>query len=113
VVAVSPRGWKSSSDTATPHSRWITNHEIGQDKVDFEAIQIKGRSPTWKETLEDFNSQQIVIGTQSVHAGVADARLESDNRILIRTENIKRFSIWLHPSMVEFSKPIQTDPNRA
>jgi predicted esterase len=111
VVAVSPRGWKSSTDTPTPHCRWITIHEIGDAKIAFDAVELNGPSPTWKETREAFDSQTFQLGTKDVQAGVVDAKLEMDNQITIHTENVKRFSLWLHPSMVDFSRPVRITLN--
>ncbi|MDG1893438.1 MAG: hypothetical protein P8J37_00870 [Fuerstiella sp.] len=107
VVAVSRRGWKSSSDTPTPHSRWVTISETGADEMTYDAVELKGPSPSFKETAEAFAAQTIQLGTRSVAAGLVDARIEGDNRVAVQTENVRRFSLWLHPSMVDFFRPVR------
>ncbi len=107
VVAVSPRGWKSSTDTPTPHCHWITIHEIGDGGVAFDTVALDGPSPTWKETRDSFDLQSFRLSTKHVQAGVVDASLGTDNQITIQTDNVKRFSLWLHSSMVDFSRPVR------
>ncbi|MCP4787681.1 MAG: hypothetical protein GY903_16845 [Fuerstiella sp.] len=111
VVAVSQRGWKSSSDTPTPHCRWVTISETGAEEMTFDAVEMKGPSPSFKETTEAFNAQTMQLGTGNVAAGLVDARNEGNNHITVQTENVRRFSVWLHPSMVDFSRPVRISVN--
>jgi predicted esterase len=111
VVAVSQRGWKASTDTATPHARWVTIHEIGAGEISFDEVDVDGPWPAWKETREAFDAQTLQIGTRRVKAGIVDAKIAADNRIEVRSENVQRFSIWLHPSMVDFARPVQIAVN--
>jgi predicted esterase len=111
VVAVSRRGWKAATDTPTPHARWVTIHEVGTDTISYDAVDLDGPSPRWKETREAFDAQELRVGSRLVQAGLVDAKIAGDNRIVIRTENVKRFSLWLHPSMVDFSEPVRIAVN--
>ena len=111
VVAVSRRGWKSSTDTPTAHSRWVTISEIGAEGMTFDAVDVQGPSPSFKETREAFEAQTLQLGTRNVEAGLVDARITGNNHIVVQTENVRRFSLWLHPSMVDFSKPLHISVN--
>ena len=111
VVAVSRRGWKSSTDTPTPHSRWVTISEAGTETMTFDAVDVNGPSPSFKETAEAFEAQTLQLGTRRVEAGLVDARIAGDNHIAVRTENVRRFSVWLHPSMVDFARPVRISVN--
>lgn len=111
VVAVSPRGWKSSSDTSTPHCRWITIDEIGDGEIDFDRAILNGPSPSFGESAEKFHEQSFQLDVQPVKAGLVDATLQRDNRIVVLTDNVKKFTLWLHPSMVDFSKPVHVTLN--
>ncbi len=111
VVAVSPRGWKSTTDRPAPHCRWISIHKTGDEAIAFDSVQLDGPYPAWNETKETFASQKIQLGTKMVRAGLVDAKLHTDNQITIRTENVTRFSVWLHPSMTDFSEPVQITLN--
>jgi hypothetical protein len=46
-----------------------------------------------------------------VKAGLVDATVEDGNRIVIHTQNVRKFSVWLHPSMVDFSRPVLVSVN--
>ncbi len=111
VVAISPRGWKSSSDTATPHNRWITIHEPGDGEIAFDHVTLSGPSPSFHETPEDFRKQTFQLDVLPVRAGLVDATIQGRNRIVIHTENVKKFSIWLNRSMVDFSQPVRISLN--
>ncbi|MEO2015919.1 MAG: hypothetical protein ABGZ53_16285 [Fuerstiella sp.] len=107
VVAISRKGWKSSTDTPTPHTRWVTISEIGANEMTFDAVDVKGPSPSFKESQEAFNDQTVQLGTRNVDAGLVDATNAGNNHIVVKTENVRRFSVWLHPSMVDFSRPVR------
>ena len=77
----------------------------------FDAVALDGPSPSFRETREAFAKQTFRLKTRPVAAGLVDAKIEGNNQIVIRTENVKRFSIWLHPSMIEFSKPVLVSVN--
>lgn len=111
VVAVSPRGWNASSDTPTPHNRWISIQEIADGTIDFDSVQLTGPRPSFNETREDFHNQSFRLETRPASAGMVDALVADDNRIVIRTENVRRFSVWLHPSMIDVSKPVHITVN--
>ena len=111
VVAVSPRGWKAETDTPTPHCRWVTIHESGGGTIDFDQVTMNGPRPTFGESADDFEKQSFMLKPLAVKAGFVDARIVSQNRIVIATRNVRRLSIWLHPSMVNFSDPVSVSLN--
>ncbi len=111
VVAVTPRGWDAREDTPTPHHRWITIHEIGDGSIPFDEIKRTGPSPEWKESREAFDRQGFELTKRDMPAGLVDATNHGDNRMSISTQNVKRFSIWLHPQMVDFTKPLRVTIN--
>lgn len=106
VVAVSPRGWRASSDTATPHSHWVTIHEVGDGAIEVDRVIREGPAPAFRETAEDFHKQSLHVTTMPVKAGLVEAKFLSDNRIDIVTENVRRFSLWFHPQLADFNRPL-------
>ena len=106
VVALTPRGWDADPDRPTPHQRWVSILEVGDGRIDFDQVKRTGPGPKWNEPLEDFNKQGFELVKKPVHAGLVDARYKGDNRFEVSTENVKKFSIWLHPKMVDFAKPV-------
>ncbi len=106
VVALTPRGWNATVDTETPHHRWVSILEVGDGRIDFDQVKRTGPGPKWKEPLEDFNKQGFELVKKPIGAGLVDARYQGDNRFEVATENVKKFSLWLHPKMVDFAKPV-------
>ncbi|MDP6720638.1 MAG: hypothetical protein QGF59_18390 [Pirellulaceae bacterium] len=94
-----------------PHRGWSTIHETGEGKIDFERISLNGPSPAFRESVENFQKQSFQLSPFGVKAGLVDARIESANRIVIKTKNVRKLSVWLHPLMVDFSKPIRISLN--
>ena len=120
VVAISPRGWHARSnlskphrhwldathDFPAPHHRWVSLLEIGEGKIAFDAAQETGPPREWDESSEDFSKQGFQLVKAMVEAGLVDAECKGNNVFEVKTENVRKFSIWLHPKMVDFSKPI-------
>ncbi|MFC1717946.1 hypothetical protein ACFL6S_30070 [Candidatus Poribacteria bacterium] len=120
VVAISPRGWHARSDLPAPHRhwldashdlpaphhRWVSLLEIGEGKIAFDAAQETGPPREWDESSEDFGKQGFQIVEAMVEAGLVDAEYKGDNVFEIKTENVRKISIWLHPKMVDFTKSI-------
>lgn len=111
AVAITPRGWKSSTDTPSPDSRWITIHQTGDGTIDYDRIVLRGPSPSFKESIDDFEKQSFELTGQPVNAGTVEATIEGGNRIDVQTQNVRRFSLWLHPDMVDLSKPVHLSVN--
>ena len=46
------------------------------------------------------------------HRGSAiDATNPGDNRIVVATKNVARFTVWLHPKMVDVTRPVVIEVN--
>ena len=120
VVAVTPRGWHAASELPTPHThwldaphdrsaphhRWVSVLEIGEGKIPFHAAAETGMPREWGESLEDFNNQGFKLTKTMVRAGLVDAEYKGKNVFEVKTENVRKFSLWLHPKMVDFDNPV-------
>jgi predicted esterase len=111
VVAITPRGWRASTDSPTPHSHWVTIEEIGEGTIEFDQAILHGPSPSFKETTEDFHKQSFETTTTAIKAGVVDATIEPGNRITVQTQNVRRFSLWLRPGQIDLDQPVTISVN--
>jgi predicted esterase len=103
VVAVSPRGaWLRDPVTATPDSYWVSIHEVGAEAIEYDSIRLTG--PSVAKTAEDLGKQGYTLGKTSLAGGRVDAVLKGDNVIEVKSENVRSFSLWLHPKMVDFGR---------
>lgn len=106
VVAVTPRGFDSRGDRPAPHHRWITILEIGDGKVEFDSVKFVGPALKWGESPEDWHKQKWIETKDRAKGGIVDALYNGNNIFEVKTENVKKFSLWLHPDMVDFSRPV-------
>jgi len=111
VVAVSPCGWNASRDTPSPDCHWLTIRETGDATIAFDTVARDGPAPAWNETREAFEAQSFRIVPKQFNAGSVDAKLTGKNRFVVETKNVKEFSIWLHPEMIDFSQPVRVSVN--
>ena|GEM_PF-248562 len=111
VVAQTPRGWNATRDTPTPHSRWITILDSGPGTLPFDEVARTGPGPSWNESRESFFNQGFKLIKRNLPAANVEARNHGDNRMTIKTRNVKHFALWLHPKMVEFSQPLRITIN--
>ncbi len=80
--------------------------EIGEGKIAFDAAQETGPPREWDESSEDFGKQGFQLVKTMVEAGLVDAEYKGGNVFEVKTENVRKLSIWLHPEMVDFTKSI-------
>jgi hypothetical protein len=77
----------------------------------FDTVDVNGLSPSFKDTAEALAAQTVKLGARRVEAGPFDTKIEGNNYIAVRTKDVRRFSLWLHPSMVDFAKPVRISVN--
>ena len=54
----------------------------------------------------DFDEWKLVHSRPRRRGATIDAVNRGDNRIDATTQNVARFTVWLHPEMVDISKPV-------
>lgn len=112
IVAMTKRGWHGGRDMPLlRHNKWITIGQTTEGHIPFDRILRTGPGPSWNEDRESFLKQ----GFKTVKVNVDSAQVEGINRgnnvFEITTKNVKDFSLWLHPQMVDFSKTITINVN--
>ena len=116
IVAMTPKSiyvGPKSKDYAdltpqpSPHNRWLTILAIGRGKIRLDAHTVLQSSRY--DSREAFAAYRSELSTRDVHGGLVTGTLLDDNRIELQTENVRRVALWLHPDMVDFSKPVKVD----
>jgi dienelactone hydrolase len=116
VVAVSPRTTYEPyinfgipwAERPSPHTLWVTLHETGTDEIPFAHARREGAEgcrATGGCPYDEWASFRLHRDTLALRAGRLVATLE-DGRIDVRTDNVRSFSLWLHPRMVDLSRPV-------
>lgn len=106
VVAVTPRGWNAGSARPSPHCRWVSVLEIGDGTIEFDSVRFTGPGMKWGEPPENWHEQKWIPAKAMIKAGKVDAQYKGKNLFEVATENVRAFSLWLHPNMVDFSQPV-------
>jgi predicted esterase len=101
VVAATP----ADGEYPSPNNRWINILETGGGTITLDGTQGIGKM-SWEETLEDWKNSRVVYRAKTVKGGTVDAENKGNNRFIVNTVNVKKFELWLHPSMIDFSKPV-------
>jgi hypothetical protein len=80
------------------HNRWLSLNGVVRGNVELDELipRDEGSFASWH--LEYRRGE---------HRGASlDAVNRRDNRILVRTHNVARFTVWLHPRMIDVSRPV-------
>ena len=106
VVALTPRGWRSPTEPPSPHNRWVTILDVADGQIEYDSVKFTGPGMRWGEPVEDWHKQKYELTRTMVTGGMVDARYKGENVFDVATQNVRTFSLWLHPRMVDFSKPV-------
>jgi len=93
------------------HNKWISIGETTEGQTLFDKILRTGPGPRWNEDRESFLEQGFETVKFRVNSGQVEGINRGDNVFEITTKNVKDFSLWLHPRMVDFSQPITVSLN--
>jgi poly(3-hydroxybutyrate) depolymerase len=107
IVAMTTRGWRGGREMpALRHNKWVSIGEITGGHILFDKILRTGPGPSWNEDRESFLQQGFRTVKVEVSCGQVEAVNRGGNVFEITTRNVKDFSLWLHPQMVDFSRPV-------
>ena len=121
VVALTPRGltpwidWRrhpvpvSAYQTSidfhdiphSPHCRWVTVEGIGNNSIMYDMVEI---TPCKDDEEEDWNNFQVMLKRKHIKAGLVETFLDKSGVIEVNAQNVKGFTLWLHPDMLNLDK---------
>jgi len=106
VTLVTRIGNRKSQLVDVTHNRWLTALEVDPDGELLFDIQKKS-GVTEPVTDADWKNWNVANEKEFLNGAIIEAENMGDNRINIRTNNIVKFEVWLHPEMVDFSRPVR------
>ncbi len=99
VALASPNGFKESFAGSVQHNRWLTLNEATSGKIEYDELRSLGTG--------EFSSWHLEHRKRN-HSGAAiDAVNQGGNSIRVTTQNVARFTVWLHPKMIDVEKPVR------
>jgi len=111
VVLASPVGYGSSKCYAVRHNRWVTLDEATEGQLEYDALVRSGPGHSKDSSVEEWEQWKLDHKTVKREGALIDAINSGDNQFQVTTKNVGRLMFWLHPAMVDFSKPVQVTVN--
>lgn len=103
IALASPCGYSRTCCSETKHNRWLTIDEGTEGTIEFDELQTNG--------TEDFNKWRLIQGKAERTGAAIEAVNRGDDTIAATTQNVARFTVWLHPRMVDVTKPVRVVVN--
>ena len=120
VIAMTPRGIYESVDPLTSgdvyyqpeslHDRWVSieNYTKGPVPVDY---IIKNGTTGKSESYEECLGYSATRSKSTFQGARVDVRNLGNNRFKATTLHVESYSLWLHPKMVDFDRPVEVTTN--
>jgi predicted esterase len=111
VVLASPVGWVTADCQPVRHNRWITLDATREGPLEYDTLRGNGKSGGKDCPIEEWSQWELRHKTVDRNGASIEAINRGENRLEVTTANVSRLTLWLHPEMVDFSKPIQIELN--
>jgi predicted esterase len=98
VAVASPLGFKQWYCYPVEHNRWLTLNKAVDGQLDYDALVAHSKG--------DFSSWRLEHRTIHRRGAAIEAVNRGDNTIAVTARNVARFTVWLHPRMVDLAKPV-------
>ena len=99
ITLASPLGFRPFYRSPVEHNRWLTLDEAAEGDLEYDELVANaedGDFDAWR--LEHLKNHRPGASIEAVNNG--------DNTITVTTRNVARFTVWLHPRMVDVAKPV-------
>jgi predicted esterase len=103
ITLASPAGFMRSFSFPVTDNRWLTLNESTQGKLTYDELRDNG--------TKKFDDWRLRHSTSDRSGSAIDAANRGHNTIVVSTRNVARFTIWLHPRMVDVNKSVRVIVN--
>ena len=84
----------------SPHCRWVTIDEYGEETIMYDMVEMSNCKDNVEQDWKDF---QLNLKRKHINGGLVEAFIYGRNLIEVTPVNVKKFTLWLHPDMVDFN----------
>jgi predicted esterase len=109
AALVTPCGTKHPDVENVTKTRWLELTELEEGEIDVDAIVLHG--PAIAKTDEDLQKQRYSLTKHYWDGARIIAENMGENRFRVKTENVKKFAIYLSPKMGDLSKSFTVEFN--
>ena len=111
VVLASPVGWVTAKCYPVRHNRWITLDATREGQLEYDALQGNGKGHSKDCPVDEWGQWELSHKKVTRPGALIDAVNLGDNQLSVTTANVARLTLWLHPKMVDFARPIRVTLN--
>jgi predicted esterase len=104
VTLATPAGFSAYHSSRLRHNRWLTINEVTPGKIPFDELISNGE--------DDFHRWKLSHARIEREGSIVDAMNYGNNLIAVNTMHVSRFTVWLHPRMIDTGKPVQIHVNQ-
>jgi hypothetical protein len=98
VALATPVGYSRWYSSPVKHNRWLTLDESTEGTILYDELL--------SDNDVEFDDWKLEYRRSPRPGASIDALNRGDNTIVATTCNVARFTIWLHPRMVDVTKPV-------
>jgi pimeloyl-ACP methyl ester carboxylesterase len=99
VVLATPAGFRPSCSFPVRHNRWLTLNEPTKGSIEYDELLAHDHGT--------FDSWRLEHRVSTLSGSTIEAVNQGGNVIVITTRHVARFTVWLHPQMVDVSRPVR------
>jgi predicted esterase len=101
IAVATPVGYSRYYSSPARHNRWLTMNTLTPGKIEFDELVTNDsddrKFDDWK--LEHRKSRR--------EGSAVEAKNLGDNTIEVTTQHVSRFTVWLHPKMIDVNRPVR------
>ncbi len=97
IAVATPQGFTWSYLNRVRHNRWLSIDETLDGKIEFDELDAQG---------EDFDEWRLDHRRRQHDGSSLEATNRGNNLFDVKARNIKKFTVWLHPQMIDIKKPV-------
>jgi poly(3-hydroxybutyrate) depolymerase len=114
VAVASPVGFRMNKCFPKKHSYWLSLNETVEDsELEYDSLVVSTKGHSKNSSLADWNEWTLTHKKENRPGAMIEATNRGDNRFEVTTTGVSRFTLWLHPAMVDFNKPVELTVNKA
>jgi predicted esterase len=98
VVLASPQGFSAWSSHEIDDNRWLTLDNSKPGDIEYDELR--------SNNTNDFDAWKLTQHVGKHPGATIDATNAGHNTIIVATKNVARFTVWLHPKMIDVTKPV-------
>ncbi|MCC7475461.1 MAG: alpha/beta fold hydrolase [Pirellulales bacterium] len=99
IALATPVGFSRSYLYPVQHNRWLTLDEPTEGTIPVDELRDNGS--------KNFDDWKLSHVTSELPGALIEAVNRGDNTIDVTASNVRQFTVWLHPRMIDLSRPVK------